>query len=68
MPILKTEILGSQIEINYQEDEYNKLKKLISSYKKRLNDFSNNGKVSRNTIFFLCSLKVEDELNEIKIN
>ena len=43
MPILKTEILGSQIEINYQEDEYNKLKKLISSYKKKYSIFLHNG-------------------------
>jgi cell division protein ZapA (FtsZ GTPase activity inhibitor) len=68
MPTLKTEILGAQIEINYEEEEYNKLQKLIENFKTRLKEFPNNGKNSTNTIFFLAALKAEDELKEIKIN
>ena len=33
MPILKTKILGSQIEINFEESEREKLQHLISNFK-----------------------------------
>ncbi|SVD58242.1 uncharacterized protein METZ01_LOCUS411096 [marine metagenome] len=67
MPILKTEILGSQIEINYEASERDKLQRLISNFKHRLNEFPNkDGRISNNTILFLAALKVEDQLEEIK--
>ena len=67
MPILKTKILGSQIEINFEENEREKLQHLISNFKQRLNEFSdNNGRISTNTILFLAALKAEDQLVEIK--
>ena len=67
MPILKTEILGSQIEINFDESERDKLQRLISNFKNRLNEFTNNeGRISNNTILFLAALKTEDQLEEIK--
>ena len=66
MPTLKTDILGSQIEINYEESEHKKLLRLISAFKKRLNEFSNNnGRISNNTILFLAALKSEDQLEEV---
>jgi septal ring factor EnvC (AmiA/AmiB activator) len=67
MPILKTEILGSSIEISYQENEYDVLCKLIQVFKDRLIEFPNSGKHSVNTILFLAALKAEDELSEQKI-
>tara|TARA_B110000116_G_scaffold169641_1_gene146627 strand:+ start:79 stop:501 length:423 start_codon:yes stop_codon:yes gene_type:complete len=67
MAILKIEILGSQIQINYEINEREKLINLIENFKKRLSDFSNNERVSNNTIIFLAALKVEDELAELKI-
>jgi len=39
MPTLKTEILGSIIEINYQEAEKEKLERLISKLRKRISEF-----------------------------
>ena len=66
MPILKTEILGSIIEINYEEKELKQLLKLIESFKIRLNEFANNGKFSSNSIIFLSALKTEDSLEEMK--
>ena len=67
MPILKTEILGSQIEINFEESEREKLQYLISNFKQRLNEFpENNGRISTNTILFLAALKAEDQLVEIE--
>ena len=66
MPIIKTTILGSQFEINYEEREYDKLVNLIDSFKKRLNEFPNDGRTSNNFIFFLAALKIEDELEELK--
>ena len=67
MPILKTQILGSLIEINFEESEREKLLHLISNFKQRLNEFSdNNGRISTNTILFLAALKAEDQLVEIK--
>ena len=63
MPTLKTEILGSLIEINYEEEEKNKLIKIIEKFNDRLLDFKNlEGKVSDNKILFLAALKAEDEI------
>ena len=70
MPILKTEILGTDIEINYEKNEYDKLNNLIEKFKIRLSQFSNDGRASSNQILFLAALKTEDELEtmEKKIN
>ena len=63
MPTLKTEILGSLIEINYEKEEKNKLIKIIEKFNDRLLDFKNlEGKVSDNKILFLAALKAEDEI------
>ena len=67
MAIIKIEILGSQIEINYEVNEQEKLISLIENFKKRLSDFPNNERVSSNTIIFLAALKAEDQLAELKI-
>tara|TARA_B100001540_G_C15668533_1_gene579005 strand:+ start:186 stop:611 length:426 start_codon:yes stop_codon:yes gene_type:complete len=66
MPIIKTKILGSQFEINYEEKEYDKLINLINNFKKRLSEFPNDGRTSNNFIIFLTALKIEDELEELK--
>ena len=63
MPTLKTEILGSLIEINYEETEKDKLIKIIDKFNNRLLDFKDlEGKVSDNKILFLAALKAEDEI------
>ena len=67
MAIIKIEILGSQIEINYEVNEQEKLISLIENFKKRLSDFPKNERISNNTIIFLAALKVEDQLAELKI-
>lgn len=66
MPILKTDILGSDIEINYEESEKEKLIKLINQFKQRLSEFPQNGKINDKAIIFLSALKTEDELEENK--
>ena len=66
MPILKTKILGSQIEIQYDLSEHDKLLNLIESQKKRIDEFPIEGKISNISIIFLSALKVEDELSELK--
>ena len=66
MPILKTEILGTDIEINYEKNEYDKLNNLIEKFKIRLSQFPNDGRASSNQILFLAALKIEDELETIK--
>ena len=67
MPILKTEILGSLIEINFDENERDKLLRLINNFKQRLSEFPiKNGKIHKNTIMFLAALKAEDNLDELK--
>ena len=70
MPILKTEILGKNIEISYEKNEYDKLNNLIEKFKIRLSQFPNDGRASSNQILFLAALKTEDELEtmEKKIN
>ena len=65
MPTHKIEILGSIIEINYEEREYDRLIRIIEKFNKRLNEYSNNfGKVSNNKILFLTALKTEAELED----
>ena len=70
MPILKTEILGTVIEISYEKNEYDKLNNLIEKFKIRLSQFPNDGRASSNQILFLAALKTEDELETMakKIN
>ena len=63
MPTLKTEILGSPIEINYEESEKDKLIKIIKKFNDRLLDFENlRGKISDKKILILAALKAEDQI------
>ncbi len=63
MPTLKTEILGSLIEINYKESEKDKLRKVIEKFNDRLLDFENlRGKISDKKILILAALKAEDQI------
>ncbi len=63
MPTLKTEILGSPIEINYEESEKEKLIKIIEKFNDRLLDFENlRGKISDKKILILAALKAEDQI------
>ena len=65
MPTLKTEILGSPIEINYEEFEKEKLIKIIEKFNDRLLDFDNlRGKISDKKILILAALKAEDQIIE----
>ena len=67
MPTLKTEILGSIIEINYQEAEKEKLERLISKLRGRISEFNHNiGQISDSKIIFLAALRAEDYLEEIE--
>ena len=66
MPILKTEILGTNIEISYEKNEYDKLNNIIEKFKIRLSQFPNDGRASSNQILFLAALKTEDELETMK--
>ena len=66
MPIHKVEILGINIEINYQEGEKEKLNILINNFSKRLSKFENlKGKITDNKILILSALKVEDDVLEL---
>ena len=65
MPTLKTEILGSPIEINYEESEKDKLIKIVERFNDRLLDFDNlRGKISDKKILILAALKAEDQIIE----
>ena len=66
MPILKIDILGSDIEINYEKNEYDKLIYLIKNFKNRLKEFPNSGKVTNSALILLAALKAEDQLQEVK--
>ena len=67
MPNLKTNILGTQIEINFNKNEQDRLHKLIENFKIRLKEFEQNrGKVSDSKIFLLAALKLEDKLEELQ--
>ena len=63
MPTLKTEILGSPVEINYEESEKDKLIKIVERFNDRLLDFDNlRGKISDKKILILAALKAEDQI------
>ena len=63
MTTLKTEILGSLIEINYEKSEKDKLIKIIEKFNDRLLDFENlRGKISDKKILILAALKAEDQI------
>ena len=64
MPILRIEILGSNIDIEFEEHEHKKLSSLIENYKKRLDEFSGDGKINKTTTMVFAALKIEDELEE----
>ena len=66
MPILKTEVLGSLIEINYQEGEKEKLQRIIAQFNNRISEFNKfKGKISDSKILFLASLKAEDKIFDL---
>ena len=63
MPTIKTEILGSPIEINYEKSEKDKLIRIIEKFNDRLLDFENlRGKISDKKILILAALKAEDQI------
>lgn len=67
MPILEINILGSKIEIDYQEDEKEKLIYLIEQFKLRLSELENlKVRFADNKIIFLAALKAEDTIYELK--
>ena len=66
MPIIKTNILGSDIDINYDQQDREKLISLITTFKKRLDEFPANGRISNNKIIFLAALKAENQIIEFK--
>ena len=67
MPKIKTKILGSNIEINFQENERKKLLIIIENFKERIQEFNNFvGKVSDSKIIFLAALKAEDQIKDLQ--
>ena len=65
MPILKTQILGSIVEINYATNEKERLLYIIEKFNQRLKEFKNlEGQVSDKKIIYLAALKIENELKE----
>ena len=67
MPILEINILGSKIEIDYQENEKEKLIYLIEQFKLRLSELENlKVRFADNKIIFLAALKAEDTIYELK--
>ena len=67
MPILKIEILGSSLEISYDENELDKLNKLIENFKKRISEYPNIDRIGKFSLIFLLAIKLEDQNNECAI-
>ena len=66
MPILEINILGSNIEISYQEGEKDKLLYLIKQFKLRLSKFENlKVRFADFKIILLAALKAEDIIYEL---
>ena len=67
MPILEINILGSNIEISYQEGEKEKLLYLTKQFKLRLSEFENlKIRFADFKIILLAALKAEDIIYELK--
>ena len=67
MPILEINILGSNIEISYQEGEKEKLLYLVKQFKLRLSKFENlKVRFADFKIILLAALKAEDIIYELK--
>ena len=67
MPILEINILGSNIEISYQEGEKEKLLNLVKQFKLRLSKFENlKLRFADFKIILLAALKAEDIIYELK--
>ena len=66
MPILKTDILGSSLEINYDENELEKLNKLIKNFKKKINKYPNKDRIGKFSLIFLLAIKLEDQIYELE--
>ena len=67
MPILEINILGSNIEISYQEGEKEKLLYLVKQFKLRLSKFENlKLRFADFKIILLAALKAEDIIYELK--
>ena len=66
MPIIKTEILGTIVEINYEKEEKDRLEHIINKFNERVLDFKNlEGKISDAKILYLAALKAEDEVADL---
>lgn len=67
MPTLKTTILNSSIDINYEKGDKDKLLQLIENLNSRLKKYNYlNGKISDSKIIILACLGIEDDLLEQK--
>ena len=67
MPILEINILGSNIEISYQEGEKEKLLYLVKQFKLRLSKIENlKVRFADFKIILLAALKAEDIIYELK--
>jgi len=67
MPILKTKIFNSEIDLNFEESDKEKLIELINKLNSRFSNYKDlNGKVSDIKIVILAALAIEDELIEQK--
>jgi len=67
MPTLKTKIFNSSIDINYEEEDKDKLLQLIENLNSRLKKYNHlNSKFSDSKIIILASLAIEDDLMEQK--
>ena len=67
MPILKTTIFNTLIDINYEQGDKDKLLQLIENLNNRLKKYNHLiGKVSDSKIIILTSLAIEDDLMEQK--
>ena len=66
MKTLKIEILGFAFNINYEDDEKDKLLSLIENFKNRLIENPENIRVSAMSKILLAALKTEDLLEESK--
>ena len=69
MPVYKTSILNKEINVNYEDNEKDKLEEAIKQIKLKLDSFQNpTGKISDTKILSFLAIKLQAEILELNEN
>ncbi len=68
MPIYKALILNKEINVNYEENQKEKLVNAVSSINNKLNNLNDtNGKINDNKLLSFLAIKLQAEIHELNL-